>query len=234
MRVALSRAQRAAERREKNLLCQVNESIQPVVDAFMAWVCDEERIVLKTRASLVGAFQRKLAYLKSPELIEELADSEHDRWARWHKHLRKHMDEPGRMERWDRLAETPYADLDEPTKEWDRIEARRTQDIFMEYLSGRGSGDPSILRAEPMDAALLDVIAELNKQEEKWGPDHDDEDHEKGDLLQAGVEVATDSPSWTNWVSELRKKHSWRERLVIGAALIISEIRRHDRGANDD
>ena len=151
LRLALVHAQRAAEKRQKGALCQVNESIQPVVDAFMAWVCEEERQVSKTRSSLVGAFQRKLDYLKSPELIEELADSEHDRWARWHKHLRKHMDEPGRMERWDRLAETPYAELDDETQEWDRIEARRTRDIFMEYLAGRGSGDPSILKAEPRE-----------------------------------------------------------------------------------
>ena len=67
--------------------------------------------------------------LDDPALVEALADSEHDRWSGWHRHLRRLMHEPGRMERWDGLSETPYADLDEPTKEYDRIEARRTIEI---------------------------------------------------------------------------------------------------------
>lgn len=37
LRFALSRAQRAAERRDRASLATINESLQPVVDAFMAW-----------------------------------------------------------------------------------------------------------------------------------------------------------------------------------------------------
>jgi hypothetical protein len=71
--------------------------------------------------------------LDDPALVEALADSEHDRWSGWHRHLRRLMHEPGRMERWDGLSETPYADLDEPTKEYDRIEARRTIEIVRDH-----------------------------------------------------------------------------------------------------
>ena len=77
--------------------------------------------------------------IDTDDLIEVLAASEHDRWSRWHKHLRKLMHEPGRMERWDRLAETPYAELDEPTKELDRIEARRTLEIVRDIPVKKGA-----------------------------------------------------------------------------------------------
>lgn len=65
------------------------------------------------------------------ELIEELAHFEHESWNRWMLWLYKNgvWNEkgyfcilPDKAERWQQLANTPYADLDEPTKQYDRDE----------------------------------------------------------------------------------------------------------------
>lgn len=75
-------------------------------------------------------------------LLEQLAALEHDRWSRWHRHVRAcgtwlptdHLLLQGRMvDRWDLLAETPYAQLSEELKEKDRVEVRRT----LAVLKGR-------------------------------------------------------------------------------------------------
>lgn len=68
--------------------------------------------------------------------IEELlADIEHDRWSRWMLWVYANGEwnadgsftiSPEKASRWLKLAEQPYAELDEPTKEYDRIEVRKT------------------------------------------------------------------------------------------------------------
>lgn len=56
--------------------------------------------------------------------IEAMAAAEHERWAGWYRHQRDNST-PERVARWDRLADTPYADLDEELKEKDRSEVRK-------------------------------------------------------------------------------------------------------------
>lgn len=73
------------------------------------------------------------------EVIEKGADLEHDRWSRWQKYLHSLCvkNEDGtltipkeRVERWERQIATPYSELSEQEKEYDRIEVRKYQDIF--------------------------------------------------------------------------------------------------------
>lgn len=68
------------------------------------------------------------------EVIEILADREHDSWARWQAYLFSkcasnpdgHLCIPPELvERWQRQIETPYADLSEAEKESDRKEVRQ-------------------------------------------------------------------------------------------------------------
>jgi hypothetical protein len=55
--------------------------------------------------------------------LEACASEEHKRWARWYFWQRDHST-PENIERWNRQAVTPYADLSESEKESDRNEAR--------------------------------------------------------------------------------------------------------------
>lgn len=68
------------------------------------------------------------------ELIEILADYEHQRWAKWQKYLQsiciKNIDgsltiPKDKVDRWTRQIETDYCDLSEQEKEADRNGARR-------------------------------------------------------------------------------------------------------------
>lgn len=69
--------------------------------------------------------------MKREQLIEKLADKEHDSWARWMDYLfeKSTIDTEGNalipaglVERWMRQAKTPYADLTEREKQSDRDE----------------------------------------------------------------------------------------------------------------
>ena len=60
------------------------------------------------------------------EIVEKLADIEHQRWADWqewcHKVLRENIEELGLekiLERWDRQIATPYSELSEEEKQSD-------------------------------------------------------------------------------------------------------------------
>jgi hypothetical protein len=61
------------------------------------------------------------------QLVEVLADLEHDRWSRWEQYRGGHNTHDNRV-RWATQRETPYADLPEHSKESDRKEARLTLD----------------------------------------------------------------------------------------------------------
>lgn len=75
-----------------------------------------------------------MAEKKQPELLEDLAAIEHERWAHW----QRFMHEQGRRQpdgslvlpadlvaKWDRLIDTPYAQLTEKERESDRDQVRR-------------------------------------------------------------------------------------------------------------
>jgi len=57
------------------------------------------------------------------EFVEEGANLEHQRWARWHKYSRL-MATPSYIEMWDRKAEMPYIALTNEEQESDRKETR--------------------------------------------------------------------------------------------------------------
>lgn len=71
------------------------------------------------------------------EIIDAMADLEHDRWSGWMKYQASKVDlanKPGEernhVERWQRQMVTKYADLSEQEKESDRAEARKTLDLL--------------------------------------------------------------------------------------------------------
>ena len=53
------------------------------------------------------------------EMIERLADLEHQQWAHWTKYMLDNLT-PENIERWHGQIETPYADLTEKEKDSDR------------------------------------------------------------------------------------------------------------------
>ncbi len=74
---------------------------------------------------------KKITIEISDELIEALADLEHDRWSGWEKYREQALaKEPARLERWRRLREAPYQKLTEQEKESDRVEVRKTLDLL--------------------------------------------------------------------------------------------------------
>ena len=73
------------------------------------------------------------------DLIEPLAEYEHDRWARWQKHLfskcivneDKSLTIPKEyVDRWARQMNTRYCNLDDDEKESDRLEAIRMLNVI--------------------------------------------------------------------------------------------------------
>jgi hypothetical protein len=85
------------------------------------------------------------------ELIERLADKEHDSWARWQAYL---FSQGTRqydgsillplylVHRWQRQIETPYAELSEQEKQSDRNEVAHILPIIKEYVHGTTTKAP--------------------------------------------------------------------------------------------
>jgi len=72
--------------------------------------------------------------LHSPQLLEELASIEHERWAHWQLYLHKQCESmpdgslsiPAHLaRRWTKQAETPYRDMTENEKNSDREQVQR-------------------------------------------------------------------------------------------------------------
>jgi hypothetical protein len=64
------------------------------------------------------------------ELVEKLAELEHDQWIFWSKAVAKHV--PDKVsQKWE-YSWVPYAELSEDLKEQDRIWARKAVKIFKE------------------------------------------------------------------------------------------------------
>jgi len=73
--------------------------------------------------------------VNEPNLYEQLAAQEHERWAHWMTYLfsRGTFNADGTwtmpawaVDRWQRQAATPYRELSEPEKDSDRAEAAKT------------------------------------------------------------------------------------------------------------
>jgi len=71
---------------------------------------------------------------KIDEIIEELADIEHQRWGDWYKWQRDNSNAPN-ISRWDRQSETNYKDLSEQEKERDREQVRRYLPLLRQALT---------------------------------------------------------------------------------------------------
>ncbi|MFN3226823.1 MAG: hypothetical protein ACE360_11310 [Hyphomicrobiales bacterium] len=76
-------------------------------------------------------------------LVEQLADIEHARWAKWQRYLHSKATKrpdgslviPAELvERWERQIETAYADLSEKEKESDREQVREYVDVIKDAL----------------------------------------------------------------------------------------------------
>ncbi len=78
--------------------------------------------------------------------IEKGADIEHERWSKWMRHLFNISNKnpngevvilPHLVERWQRQAATPYADLSEEDKEKDRVQVRPYLPLIAPIISSR-------------------------------------------------------------------------------------------------
>ena len=64
-----------------------------------------------------------MSKIKESELLEKLAEIEHEQWIEWSKSVSKEVS-PERLERWKKYW-IPYDQLEEPVKEQDRVYARK-------------------------------------------------------------------------------------------------------------
>jgi hypothetical protein len=83
------------------------------------------------------------------QLIERLADLEHERWSKWMTYLftkgysrddGAFVIDPESVDWWQHLIDTPYAELTERSKESDRVEVRKTLAVIEDVL-GAGAAD---------------------------------------------------------------------------------------------
>ncbi|MFW6311994.1 MAG: hypothetical protein ACOC1K_07145 [Nanoarchaeota archaeon] len=73
------------------------------------------------------------------EILEELANLEHERWSRWQKYLHSQCKRNNngsltipadKVKHWERQIKTPYKDLSDKEKDSDRKEARKTLNLL--------------------------------------------------------------------------------------------------------
>lgn len=87
------------------------------------------------------------------EFIEKGADIEHERWSKWHIYMR---DKPAEwMPRWNRQAETPYAELSEKEKESDRKEVRTYLPLLLSALDR--------VRDETLEEVGKEILPKIQK-----------------------------------------------------------------------
>lgn len=80
---------------------------------------------------------KKAGDVFDPELIEQLAEIEHEKWSEWHRYARTNWDK-AHLERWNRQAVTSYKALSEEEKESDRLEVRRYLPVILSWLRANG------------------------------------------------------------------------------------------------
>ena len=67
--------------------------------------------------------------MNKKELIEKLADLEHEQWCHWTKFFLQ-WQTPERRIKWDIQCKTKYKDLSEKEKESDRVWARKVLELL--------------------------------------------------------------------------------------------------------
>lgn len=87
--------------------------------------------------------QRLTALFQSPELTEELAALEHERWAHWQRYLHEQCKQQpdgsliiptDLVERWTTQMSARYAQLSESEKDSDREQVRRYLPVIMKAV----------------------------------------------------------------------------------------------------
>lgn len=73
-----------------------------------------------------------MAILDDKDLLEVLADQEHERWSGWMRWMFENWTDEN-IERWKKQMVTPYRDLPEHSKESDRKEARKTIEAIRSF-----------------------------------------------------------------------------------------------------
>ena len=78
------------------------------------------------------------------DIIDELADIEHDRWAHWQRYMHSKCERrgdgalvipPDFVRHWERQIVTPYCELSEKEKESDREQVRKYLPTIVNALS---------------------------------------------------------------------------------------------------
>ena len=128
--------------------------------------------------------------------VEAGANIEHDRWARWQKHLHSKLKywefdkskggnkmamyvlDPADYERWSRQIDTPYSELSESEKESDREESRNylplienlleqeRSRISDEIIKAIGASKLGILKNKTTLEVLKDILSIINPSKE--------------------------------------------------------------------
>lgn len=88
-----------------------------------------------------------------PEIMELLAEIEHDRWSGQAETALNKMT-PERRERWGRLSKTKYADLDATNKELDRMQVREYWPVIGKYIESFAAAQRQAGREEADDRAF--------------------------------------------------------------------------------
>lgn len=104
--------------------------------------CHEDAVRLRAALSAKDAeIERLRNVLGRPELLENLAATEHERWSGWMKYQAEKTGKTHPVsgevyeDRWKRQSQTAYAQLPEAERESDRIEARKTLAIIRAALA---------------------------------------------------------------------------------------------------
>lgn len=109
------------------------------------------------------------------ELIERLADIEHQRWADWqrwcHTILRDNNPSPEQgdiLERWDRQIETPYSELSEKEKQSDREQVMRYLPIIEAYYAAKIKEAEIRARIDATDRSIFAIGAYSKNEAMLW------------------------------------------------------------------
>ena|ERR1700682_91804 len=85
--------------------------------------------ITRERDAMAAALEK----IDDKELIEILADIEHERWSGWMRWMFDNWTEDN-IARWKMQMVTPYSDLPEYSKESDRKEVRKTLEAIKRHL----------------------------------------------------------------------------------------------------